>query len=92
MPHYTLAFVEFDGGHDYLHLLVNYPHRHSPIHRATASHALKDGFAVHAILPRPEGRGLSRDSGSNWRERHTLGQNGRHGSKSLIVVMNEIQE
>jgi Transposase IS200 like len=25
MPHYTLAPVEFDGGHDYLHVLVNYP-------------------------------------------------------------------
>jgi Zinc-binding dehydrogenase len=35
-------------------------HRYSPIHRATASRALKDGFAVHAILPRPEGRGLPR--------------------------------
>ena len=25
MPHYTLALVEFDGEHDYLHVLVNYP-------------------------------------------------------------------
>jgi REP element-mobilizing transposase RayT len=26
MPfHYTLALVEFGGGHDYLHVLVNYP-------------------------------------------------------------------
>jgi hypothetical protein len=68
--------MEFDGQHDYLDVLVNYPsktsvsspvnsrrrsyHRYSPIHRAAASHALKDGFAVHAILPRPEGRGLPR--------------------------------
>jgi REP element-mobilizing transposase RayT len=74
--HCTLALVEFDGEHDYLHVLVNYPprvpvsslvnsrwrsdRRHSPIHRATASNAPKDGFAGHAILHRPEGRGLPR--------------------------------
>jgi len=25
MPHCTLALAEFDGGHDYVHVLVNYP-------------------------------------------------------------------
>jgi len=39
------------------------PYRcYPPVHRAAADNALqsKDGYAVRAILPRPEGRGLSR--------------------------------
>ena len=47
------------------------PYRdHPPVHRAAADTALKskDGYAVRAILPRPEGRGLSRYQVSSLRE------------------------
>jgi hypothetical protein len=38
--------------------------RYSPVHRAATDTSLgpKDAFGVHAILPRPEGRGLPRSS------------------------------
>ncbi len=48
--------VEFDGEDD---------HVHSPIHQTAEDAALngksKDGYAVRAILPRPEARGLPRN-------------------------------
>ena len=48
--------VEFDGEDD---------HVHSPIHRTAEDAALngksQDGYAVRAILPRPEARGLPRN-------------------------------
>jgi hypothetical protein len=34
--------------------------RHTPVHRTTANAALGDSSAVHALHPRPKGRGFPR--------------------------------
>jgi len=62
------TLVEVDGEDDHVHLLVEYP---PAAQRPSASSAntsssrehqtdIHDSFAVGAILPRPEGRGLPR--------------------------------
>ena len=57
------TLVEMDGEDDHVHLLVEYS-RKAAISSLVSSRRLRtdihDSFAVGAILPRPEGRGLPR--------------------------------